>query len=186
MQKSVKTAELNTQTAEPSLLDVSNCVANWFSAIGTVGAVIVSLFLAYRGSRRKLVPSTKVSFKTLPTKRLKTIEILLHNKSNYSVTVNELNLEFRYSTTSESYNETLALSNKIFETSERGKKQKTPTTDSIHIKPRAVHRLTLDCDNDEVGKSIATRSSGALLAHIRAMVIDEAGHSSHGKWTKIK
>lgn len=168
-----------------TFLDIINCVFSCLTAFGTVGATATSLYLAYRDSHKKLRPSVNPLFSTVPARTLKAIRLKLHNVSNYSIAVNELNLNFHFSTKSNTYDKSypvLAESLRLVSDTESGGEQKYP----LLIKPHTTSEFEIICEGDEIGESIARLSKESSEARLSIEVLDEMGRLSYGKWKQTK
>lgn len=163
-----------------TILDYINCVANAIAALGTVGATITALVLAYSDTRKRISPSLRPLYKTVPS-TLKTFEVVLQNKSNYDITVNAISIGFHFSTANKTYNQTFPLSADSLEVT--GDKMKYPFT----VKSRTIKHLYLvNGDSDEIIASIASFSSEASKSSVRIEIEDESGRTSYSKWVEIR
>lgn len=174
------------QTEKVSWLDISNCTATWFSAIGTVGAVIVSLALAYGDSHRKIRPDVKPLYSVVMTQSPKAFKIELRNQSNHRITIEEIYLVFGFSTKQSTYSDdryvVTADDLRYNGDEKRIKRIEYP----LHIEPRTIRKFEVPCDDSEVGESIAKLLSEATSAFINIEVIDGMGRLSHGKRKRIR
>lgn len=112
---------------------------------------------------------------------LKNFEIVLRNKSSYNIAVNEMSIEFHFSTANRTYNHTFPLSADTLETT--GDKMGYP----LPVKSRTIKCLHLASgDSDEIIASIMSLSDEASKSSVRVEVKDESGRISYSKWVKIR